>query len=275
MLKNRRKISRISALHYLKLVERSLLLVVAAVLYILGKLNDSGDIFGGYEKNTPVLAAIWLIFAIEMMLRFFPDKVESMGCQKQFSRNYKKREDTDGVPVIQPAKVTIGIAVGWLAMNAVFGILYYTKVIDGGILLLISLVYSVCDMICILFFCPFQTWFMKNKCCTTCRIYNWDYAMMFTPLVFIIHPFTISIFALSAALLIRWEISVKKHPERFSENTNNCLSCTECEEKLCHHKKQLKGFLKKNKERLYLKGNAIIGKVGTRIKDIKKSKNKE
>ena len=66
------------------------------------------------------------------------------------------------------------------------GTLYFLNVIDLGIVVIISLAFSVCDLICILFFCPFQTWMMHNRCCTTCRIYNWDFAMMFTPLIFIV-----------------------------------------------------------------------------------------
>ena len=73
---------------------------------------------------------------------------------------------------------------------------------------------------CILFFCPFQTWFLKNKCCSTCRIYNWDYAMMFTPLFFVRRPYTWSLLVLSVALLARWEITFFRYPERFSEETN-------------------------------------------------------
>ena len=94
-------------------------------------------------------------------------------------------------------------------------------------------------MICILFFCPFQTWFMKNRCCAVCRIYNWDFAMMFTPYLFIPNGYTWSLLGMSLLLLIRWEITVHRHPERFAENTNAALSCKNCEEKLCHHKKQL------------------------------------
>ena len=67
-------------------------------------------------------------------------------------------------------------------VNGIFGALHLAGVLDDGIMILLCSVYSVCDIICILFFCPFQTWFMKNKCCSSCRIYNWDYAMMFTPL---------------------------------------------------------------------------------------------
>jgi hypothetical protein len=121
-------------------------------------------------------------------------------------------------------------------------------IFDDGIMILISCAYSVCDMICILFFCPFQTWFMKNRCCCTCRIYNWDFAMMFTPLIFINTLFAKSLVCLSLALLIRWEYQVHRHPEYFSEKTNRSLSCAECPEKLCHHKKQLKSFWKRQKK---------------------------
>ncbi|MCF0120034.1 MAG: hypothetical protein HUJ65_00225, partial [Oscillospiraceae bacterium] len=30
----------------------------------------------------------WVAFVTEMVLRFFPSRTESMGCQKQFRRNY-------------------------------------------------------------------------------------------------------------------------------------------------------------------------------------------
>ena len=66
--------------------------------------------------------------------------------------------------------------------------------------------------------------------------------------------------ACAIILLIRWEITYKFYPQRFSETTNCSLSCANCEEKLCHHKRQLKSFLNKNKEYLYLKGNPIIEK---------------
>ena len=112
-------------------------------------------------------------------------------------------------------------------------------------MIILALFYSVCDMICILFFCPFQTWIMKNRCCVSCRIYNWDYAMMFTPVVFIKNPFTISLFVVAALLLLEWEILYRKFPERFCINTNKTLSCANCKEKLCKHKKQLRNFVKK------------------------------
>ena len=235
-----KRISRISAIHFGKLVFRSLLFIAAMIFYILVR----NDLYPEMNSHPALLIILWIIFFVEMVFRFFPSKFESMGCQKQFARNYKPRGD--GIkPVNQSGKTTAVVAIVWIALNAVIGLLYFTRVIDKGILVLISLFFSVCDMICILFFCPFQTWIMKNRCCTTCRIYNWDYAMMFTPLVFLNNPFSISIIICAVALLIRWEIAFHRHPERFSEKTNRCLSCAECQEKLCAHKKQLHGLLKK------------------------------
>lgn len=77
----------------------------------------------------------------------------------------------------------------------------------------------------------FRAWFMKNKCCSSCRIYNWDYAMMFTPLFFVRKTYTWSLLVLSVALLVRWEITFYLHPERFSEKTNDYLQCKNCTEK--------------------------------------------
>lgn len=233
----KKKISTISALHYLKLVMRSILFLAVLVFYILNKLSV-------LENFAPLLIVVWVFFVVEMIMRFFPSRFESMGCQKQFKKNFIQREES-AEPQKQPGKVTALVATAWLSLNAVIGVLYFTKIIDRGIVILISLAFSVCDIICILFFCPFQTWFMKNRCCTTCRIYNWDFAMMFTPLVFIPDLYTYSLLFCALLLLARWEITYKRHPERFYPETNKCLDCQNCKEKLCSHKKQLQGFLKK------------------------------
>ncbi len=249
------KLTKVTALHYIKLVYRSLLFVAGITLYIFTHLHNRDINFGGFgffpEKpsiETLVLAAIWIVYFVEMILRFFPSRLESMGCQKQFKRNYETTGRTEVKNVSW--KRTLAVVAAWLTLNGIIGTLYCLNAIDAGILFLVSLAYGICDMICILFFCPFHTWFLRNRCCTDCRIYNWDFAMMFTPFLFIAnHWFTATLLGLSLILLIRWEITLKIHPERFSTNTNKCLDCAHCPEKLCKHKKQLKSYLKKNRER--------------------------
>ena len=239
----KKRISLISGMHYLKLITRSLLFLTVLVFYIL----DKTSVLTGF---VPLPIAVWVFFVVEMIFRFFPSRVESMGCQKQFKRNY---EPTDGAqtPENQSWKSTALVAAVWLLLNGAIGLLYFLKLLDAGILILIALAFSVCDIICILFFCPFQTWFMKNRCCATCRIYNWDFAMMFTPLVFIPSLYTYSLLGCALILLLRWEITYKIYPERFSTKTNKCLDCSRCKEKLCSHKTQLRSFIKKYKDRLF------------------------
>ena len=266
--KPRRRITKTVAMHYVKLVYRSVLFVTALVFYIYGRINGAESLFCGYEKNSVVLNVIWIVYMVEMILRLFPSRLESMGCQKQFKKNYRETSPPATRPKVHPWLVTFSVASAWIALNAVIGGLYYTKLIDTGILLLICLAYSVCDIVCILFFCPFQTWFMKNKCCGSCRIYNWDYAMMFTPLIYVPNPYALSLLGTALVILGRWEYVYLRYPQLFSEEHNRSLSCAECTEKLCQHKRQLQGFLKKGKHRI--DGNSFI--MGLIKKDEKVNK---
>ena len=230
-------LSAVSVFHYVRLGYRSVLLLVSLLLYILNRTRGNGTMLSAVEKRPAILAVIWALFMLEMVLRFFPSRLESPGCQKQFRRNYVPTGCT--TPVLHDNNATIIVAFCWLALNGLLGAVYLSGWIDEDIMLLVCLLYSVCDMICILFFCPFQTWFLKNKCCSSCRIYNWDYAMMFTPLFFVRRFYTWSLLLASVILLLRWELLVWRRPERFSEKTNAYLACSVCTEKLCAHKKQL------------------------------------
>lgn len=234
------KISIVSMLHYVRLIYRSVLFILLLISYIRFRMY-SGQTLTEKVESTPVILYVTLaVFVVEMIMRFFPSRYESPGCQKQFARNYIKSGNTE--ISIPDNNSVILIALIWIVFNAIFGALHMNGILDDGIMFLLCSVYSVCDIVCILFFCPFQTWFMKNKCCSVCRIYNWDYAMMFTPLFFVRRDYAWALLALSVALLIRWEITFYLHPERFSEKTNDYLQCRNCTEKLCVHKKQLKSL---------------------------------
>ena len=237
-----KKLSVVSALHYIRLVYRSVLFVLLLIGYIRFRVTGGRTVTERLENAPVILYVTWAVFAVEMIFRFFPSRYESPGCQKQFRRNYIKSGSTD--IVIPDNNATVLVALVWIVFNAVFGALRMADILDDGVMLLLCSAYSICDIICILFFCPFETWFMKNKCCSACRIYNWDYAMMFTPLFFVRKAYSWSLLTLSVALLVRWELTFYLHPERFSEKTNDYLQCKNCTEKLCVHKKQLKTLWK-------------------------------
>ena len=238
--KRRARLTPVSMYHYFRLVYRAILFLAVLVFYIRYRLNkgiQGEQITDLLESRPVVLGILWLVFTVEMILRFFPSKLESPGSQKQFAKNYIRTGQTN--IEIQDNNGTMLVALIWICFNAVFGALYMSGVFDDGTMILISCAYSVCDMICILFFCPFQSWFMKNKCCSSCRIYNWDYAMIFPPLFFVRKAYSWTLLIMSLILMLRWEITFYLHPERFSPVTNGSLHCKNCTEKLCAHKRQL------------------------------------
>ena len=233
-----KKLTAVSVFHYFRLAYRALLFLLLLIAYVAFRIQGNTDLSAQIDRRPAIVSVLFLVFTVEMVLRFFPSRLESPGCQKQFARNYIKTGNTQ--IAVPDNNATVLVLLVWICFNGVFGALYMMGVFDEGIMLLLSSAYSVCDMVCILFFCPFQTWFLKNKCCVTCRIYNWDYAMMFTPLFFVAKPYTWGLLILSVALLVRWEVTFYRHPERFCETTNGYLGCANCSEKLCSHKKQLK-----------------------------------
>ena len=233
----RPRLTAVSTFHYVRLVYRSALFLLLLLSYISYRMHAGEAVTEALERRPLILSVTWAVFVVEMIFRFFPSRLESPGCQKQFAKNYVRSGSTE--ISIEDNNATVLVALIWIVFNGVFGALHMAGILDDGEMLLLCAAYSVCDMICILFFCPFQSWFLKNKCCSTCRIYNWDYAMMFTPLFFVRRSYSWSLLALSVALLLRWEITFYRHPERFSEKTNAYLRCENCSEKLCAHKRQL------------------------------------
>lgn len=248
MSKKSEYLSHFYIYHYLKLAFRAVLFIMALILYIVSKVEGASLPFGEAGSHPVFWAFWWICLVVGMVLRLFPSKLETIGCQKQLKRNYVPTGEEK--PNLTSWKGTFWLTVCWIGLNLVFGILYLSDVIDAGILFLLSFAYAVCDIICILFFCPLRDLFLKNKCCADCRIYNWDYAMIFTPFIFIPHYYTWSLLGLSLVLLIVWEVMYKLYPERFAKNTNASLACQNCKEQPCRHKKRIQRILKSGKEKL-------------------------
>ena len=161
---HRIRISDISMGHYLKLFGRSAMFLASLALYLTGRLAE--ELIRDFTAARIFALFIWVVFMVEMLMKYFPLGFESMGCQKQFAKNYIPAKNADDVPEKDLRIYDRGallILIFWIMLNGIVAVLYFTHIIDRGILVLISLLYSVSDMICILFFCPFQTWFMKNS----------------------------------------------------------------------------------------------------------------
>ena len=134
----------------------------------------------------------------------------------------------------------VPVIVFWVVLNVVGAVvLHHFGMLNERTALLWSLVYFVFDMICVVFWCPLQLFLMRNRCCTTCQIFNWDAIMVATPLVFVGGWFGWLLIAMALVILVRWELAAIRHPERFDERTNARLTCAQCIDKLCYLRKPL------------------------------------
>ena len=200
--------------------------------------------FGFDTYGITPLHVLWLIFMVTMILHLFPNDKLSMALRKGKKENYVAVEnysEYELLKFIQDQNIKAWkVMLLWLSFNAIWGCLYLFEIIDSADLLMLTVFYYLCDYICILLFCPFQTYIMKNKCCVNCRIYDWGHFMMFTPMLFIKNFFSWSLFFTSLVVLIHWEITYAKHPQRFWSESNQTLQCKNCKDKTCQIKNQLK-----------------------------------
>ena len=184
------------------------------------------------------LHLLWLIWVFDMILQIIPVKNKvALGSQKLFASRFRPIRDKINYQalkqyIVTTTKAAYKVMLIWIALIAVIGVLYYTNVIDKLWLFMISVCFYVCDLICVLIWCPFRL-IMKNKCCTTCRIFNWDHLMMFSPLIYMGGFYATSLVVMALLAWLVWELCVMLYPERFWEATNASLKCCECTDKLC------------------------------------------
>ncbi len=234
----KKALSRFRSMYLSRFVFRCICLVAAAMVLIFWP-EQYNVIYGwNFFKGFSVFHLLWAVWITDMALQLIPCRnYLPLGSQKFLSECFKPLKDFSIKNLMEYIKKckrdTVKVALVWASLVLAIGALYFLGVLDSKILLLISVVFYVCDLICVLFWCPFRAWFMKNRCCTTCRIFNWDHFMMFSPLIFVPGFYTWSLCFVSFIVLLVWEVSFALHPERFWEGSNEALKCSSCTDRLC------------------------------------------
>jgi hypothetical protein len=191
-----------------------------------------------YDKFIELFPIIYplagLYFAYNSLSVYIPSLNEFAGSKKIFKQFYK--------PSPQEKVFTEQLKHDNMQALLIF-ILYFTAitVLSWFIISYLSFIYifllflllNLADYICVLFWCPFRTIFLKNKCCTTCRITNWDRLMKFWVLIFIPHIVSYILFTIGLIIFIHWEIAFYRHPERFYTSSNEMLRCYHCTQEKC------------------------------------------
>ena len=237
-----KKATRIKKLYYIRFFFR--IAVFSCSIGIYAFYPETMDVMKDFNmfQTFNVLHAFFILWLFEIIMQFLPlTGYFSIGSLKHFKQHMENVEIKNELQQIKlmlkkQIKANVGaikVLMLWLVLTLIIGALYIFKVISYREMFLISSFFYLCDLICVLFFCPFQKFLMHNKCCATCRIFNWDHMMMFSPFVFVRGAYTWILVLLSLASMLVWEFTYYAHPERFFEESNNTLKCKNCKEKMC------------------------------------------
>lgn len=186
------------------------------------------------------LLLLWTAVLYSMLVQLNPKSGLTTGCLKQYPSGFAP------VPGYSPEELARAVraqnrgavktAAVWLAVNLCFGLLHRRGFLGIPTLVLLCALCFLFDLVCVLFFCPFQTFLMKNRCCVNCRIFAWGSWMMAAPLMCVPHWYSWTLFGTGLLVLAAWEIRFRRYPERFWSGSNRLLQCANCPEQLCRCK---------------------------------------
>ena len=221
-----------------RLAGRCVILVIAVLLCIF----DPGQLAvlkgAAFFERFTLLHLLWIVWVIDMAAQLLPIRAQiSLGSQKLWRMRFRPIREAVSVEKIrrhiaETSRTALWVLILWAALIAAIGMLAYAGIMTDTVLFITTVVFYVCDLICVLIWCPFRL-IMRNRCCTTCRIFNWDHLMMFSPFLFVRSFYCWSLLGMSIAAWLVWELAIFFHPERFWEKTNGALSCASCTDKLC------------------------------------------
>ena len=193
-----------------------------------------GQFFSAFSP----LHLLWGLWMADMLWQMIPAKRNlALGSKKLFRQYFVPSKLKDSAAQLKQYVLTTGRMAGkilliWATLIATLCVLHIKGFLNDTALFMISVLFYVCDLICVLLWCPFRL-LLKNRCCTTCRIFNWDHLMMFTPMLLLGSFFSSSLLLLAFVVWLVWELCTILHPERFWEKTNQALQCASCTDKLC------------------------------------------
>jgi len=264
--KPRKKNSLTFRVYMFRMCFRILLFLFVVYIYfqrkpLLSSFTEIG--FVGFFSTFGLMQLIWIVLMAGMVLQLLPVSSITMSGKKCFAAHYLEPEEKyDKAELYRFVHImnikAWQVMLIWLLFNCVFGFLYLVEIIGSSEMVLLTLFYYCADLICVMIFCPFQTFVLKNRCCVNCRIFDWGHFMMYTPMLFIKSWFSWSLFFTSCIVLIRWEFLFASHPERFWHGSNTNLRCENCKDRLCkiktplneiyrHIQEDISGYFRKKK----------------------------
>ena len=225
-------------LYWLRLLGRCIVFALCVIMLIFNPAAFEPIMAGKFLSRLRLIHVLWFIWMLDMLAQLFPIKKKlALGSIKLFPKYFKPIRQRINYHALKKhtvatAKSAYKVMLLWCALIAAIGVLYFRGVINELWLFMFSVAFYICDLICVLIWCPFRL-MMRTRCCTTCRIFNWDHLMMFSPMLFINSFFARSLFFMALLVWLVWELTCAIYPERFWEHSNEALKCANCTDKLC------------------------------------------
>ena len=175
-----RNMSVVRKRYFIRLLARTVIFAVCAVMCFAAP--EQFSVLEGWNFfSTPTLLHIlWIIWLFDMLQQLVPiSRHIPLGSKKLFRQHFRPIRDKFSYDALKnyivfTTKTAFRVLLLWAALLLVIGLLYYSGMIDRTGVFMISACFYVCDLICVLIWCPFRL-IMKNRCCTTCRIFNTTY----------------------------------------------------------------------------------------------------
>lgn len=234
--------------YLIKFAMRLSAFAVMIYLYIRDKKQFFKYTTASVKDGINFMHIMWCVFMGLMILHLIPAGFLSMGACKCRKSSYVSNPDYSEYELLKFVHdeniKAMRSMICWLVGLGIIGTLYFMGILGKPELILLVGFFFICDYICILIFCPFQTFGLKDRCCVNCRIYDWGHFFMFSPMVFIDTFYSRSLFYMGTAVLVHWEFIWTNHPERFWFGSNQTLNCKNCTDKTCQIKKLVKTISK-------------------------------
>ena len=205
--------------------------VLASVFLVLGV---SGSV-SPQAANIIYICTILFLYGYLFVLDFFLKKYDNAVHFKMFSRYYVPAGNGT-VPVKRKRTGLEMVVLLWLYYLMTVALLRKAGILTWYLFLACACGVMIFNSIFVRKVCLLSVLFLHNRndCCKNCGINNWDYAIFSSALFFApkmsvaATAVNITIIVLSFALMIAWEITYRRHPERFYPETNKALRCSEC-----------------------------------------------
>lgn len=234
------RVSKTRRVYIRQLVCRCFVLA-ACILIVIFDPQQMAILEGwNFFRMVSPLHLLWVVWMLDMLWQIVPVKkrlVIALGSQKHFQFRFQPmKEKFNGQAlrrhIVETTKAAYIVFAIWAAVVGIISLLWVFDILNNTALFLITIIFYVCDLICVLIWCPFRL-IVKAKCCTTCRIFNWDHLMMFSPMLMIKGFYSGTLVLMASADWLIWELCIMMYPERFWKNSNAALRCANCTDKLC------------------------------------------